>query len=360
MRHTQSTSVGPRGPRSSSSLDGALFTLRALAHANAPDAVQQFDARLIDIADTLPPHARGAVKPFVVRTGKRIRPHLVMTVSALSSADTQSVASFALAVELVHLASLFHDDIVDHARVRRSQPTIAAVLGPSAAVLAGAWLFHTAVALVQQIRLPHARRQQRLRECLARTAVTIALGQLEETVKLHKPLSEREYLRIISRKTGRLFQASCEGAGMVAGIPIGPLSRFGRNLGLLYQIVDDLRDIVCTEAELGKPPGSDLRAGLFTLPVIYACEASAESAERMQALVGRAAPVKVDTAAVIAALNDARAFERVLERARVFAGRASSAIREYGSGEIVSGLEAVAFGLLEHTESIVRRAEVQA
>lgn len=200
--------------------------------------------------------------------GKRVRPMLVFCASARRPADRDALVSAATAVELVHMATLVHDDLIDGATLRRGRPTVARARGADVAVRVGDFLFARAFAELTRVGSPAAV------QALADAALDLSRGEMAQQVAAFDlALSEEAYLDRCRRKTGALFAVACRLGGLVSGA--GPeaqarLAAFGENVGLAFQIFDDILDLCGSPAATGKRRGADLRGGTVTLPVILA------------------------------------------------------------------------------------------
>jgi geranylgeranyl pyrophosphate synthase len=205
-------------------------------------------------------------------SGKRLRPALALLIARVGArADGEAMDHMALGVELLHTASLVHDDIVDDSDTRRGSATLYARVGNALAVLVGDYLFS------QAARECVATGNLEVVRLFAETLGAMARGQIDEAhnqLKGHhawETLSRDEYFHTIAGKTASLFVLACQGTGLLAALDahqVAALRDFGNNLGLAFQVVDDILDFTSTEQELGKPVGSDLRQGTITLPVI--------------------------------------------------------------------------------------------
>lgn len=198
--------------------------------------------------------------------GKRMRPAMLLLSAHLLDRDSDEEVTYAAVVELIHTATLIHDDIIDHATLRRGQATVNSLWGNSLTVLLGDWLYTTAM----RMALKHDNLEVVRTLCEATLKMTegelLALQRLGAT-----DLGVDEYLEIIGRKTAHLFAAACFIPSLLR--PRRPeagevLERYGRALGTCFQLVDDLLDFTASEVELGKPVLSDLREGKLTLPLI--------------------------------------------------------------------------------------------
>jgi len=206
--------------------------------------------------------------------GKRVRAALALLTAQLGRYDLDRVVHSAAAVELIHAASLVHDDLVDEAERRRGTVTVHTRWDGDVALMVGDYLF--ALAAAEMALAPDAR----IIEYFSRGVMTICEGELSPVMDV-APLEQanEQYLYKIGCKTAALFEAACK-AGMVCGggtqEQVDALGRFGYDLGLAFQIVDDVLDYTADEATLGKPAGNDLREGTITLPLIYAVAAGAD------------------------------------------------------------------------------------
>jgi octaprenyl-diphosphate synthase len=213
------------------------------------------------------PEIRDMADYCIDTSGKRIRPALVF-LSGWSGgeAPSESVVRVAAVVELVHLATLVHDDIMDEADLRRSRRTASRQYGPEAAVLLGDALFAHALHLASQFPTPevcHAVSDSTRKVCAGEIVQTLRRGTID--------ITREDYFRVIDLKTAELFRISCFLGAKLGGFPpafVEAVSRFGRHLGIAYQIYDDLADFFGMEKRIGKTLGTDLQSGKVTLPLL--------------------------------------------------------------------------------------------
>jgi heptaprenyl diphosphate synthase len=215
--------------------------------------------------------------------GKRLRPTLTLCAAyAAVGADAAADAAItgAAAVELVHLGSLYHDDVIDEAETRRGVPSVNARWSNIVAILSGDFLLAQASSLAASLGADVA-------GLLADTIGELCRGQVLELQYLFDADRDSEsYFSSIEGKTASLMATACRIGGMVSNVPaetLDALTEFGTHLGMCFQIVDDVLDVTRSVAELGKPAGNDVHEGVYTLPVIYALESSSELRE----LLGR-------------------------------------------------------------------------
>lgn len=219
-------------------------------------------------------HHLGSDVPFIQMAGdyiaqgggKRVRPALLLLAARLLGHDGDEEVTYAAVVEFIHTATLIHDDIIDHASLRRGQTTLNHLWGNNLTVLLGDWIYTKAM----QMALSHGQIEVIQRLCNATLKMTE--GELLAYQRLGAPdLTIEEYFQIIDRKTAHLFAAACSIPSLIP--PQRPeagqvLARYGRALGICFQLVDDLLDFTARESELGKPVLSDLKEGKLTLPLI--------------------------------------------------------------------------------------------
>jgi len=199
--------------------------------------------------------------------GKRIRPIFVILASKFGTYSLENVAKVAVSLELVHMASLVHDDVIDDSDIRRGLETVKARWDNRIAMYTGDFIFSRALTSIGEIEIPA------VHQLLAATMLEICKGEIIQIDHQRKTdQTIRDYLRRIKRKTALLLSSSCELGALISGadpIIVRKLRRFGYFAGMAFQIVDDILDITSTDKELGKPAGSDLLNGHLTLPVLY-------------------------------------------------------------------------------------------
>lgn len=202
--------------------------------------------------------------------GKRIRPVFVLLGAKFGNYDISRIKNVAVALELIHMASLVHDDVIDDSDLRRGRPTIQTIWDNRIAMYTGDFIFAKSLELVTKIENPLAHK------ILANTLVQLSIGEIEQIKDKYRfDQSLRDYLLRIKRKTALLIAASCQLGAIAANVDESihnKLYRFGYYVGMSYQITDDVLDFVGTEKQLGKPAGGDLLQGNITLPVLYAME----------------------------------------------------------------------------------------
>ena len=207
------------------------------------------------------------------RAGKRMRPMLIMLMARNYGSVTQATLHAAVGLELLHTASLVHDDVVDESRERRGQASVNAVYGNKVAVLVGDYILSTALL---HVSMTH---NELIVRYLAELGRTLSDGEILQLTSIgDSEISEETYYQIISRKTAALFEACCAIGAISAGVPesrVGEAKRFGKTMGVIFQIRDDIFDYY-DSPEIGKPTGNDMAEGKLTLPVIYALRSTGD------------------------------------------------------------------------------------
>jgi len=261
------------------------------------------------------------VSRYVLRKkGKRLRPALVLLTSRLFSPGSEESVFLASLVELIHTASLIHDDIVDNAGVRRGKESVHAKWGPNITVLLGDYLY------IKSIGLSLQSRHDRVIRLLADVSARLIEGELDEYALSGDPrVTEEQYLNIVENKTAVLFAACCR-IGAVLGLASPEeeeaVASFGLNLGTTFQIVDDLLDFTGDPAALGKPVLTDIAEGRVTLPLIHALRTGDRARRRrLEALIGRKDAPAAEWKGLLADLESCGAFEYAGRKARACAER---------------------------------------
>jgi geranylgeranyl pyrophosphate synthase len=299
----------------------------SLKHILAP---VENDVALID--DTLRslttldyPLIRQGVEAIIAAGGKRLRPAILFFSASFHKYDLDRLVPMAAAIELLHTASLVHDDTIDNSLVRRGLPTLNSIMDEGTTVLVGDFLFARSAVLSTMGGVLRATR------IFAESLVTISEGEIEQKFSTHHMTSsvEQYYKRIYS-KTAVLFAAAGEIGAVLSEAPedeVQRLRHYARQLGMAFQIVDDILDIHSTTEQLGKPIGGDLRQGTITLPTMFYLEtADAQSREEVRRVIegtDRSDPLIDRT---IRKINDSDALVRANDVARRFIEEAKASL----------------------------------
>jgi octaprenyl-diphosphate synthase len=267
--------------------------------------------------------------------GKLFRPTLLLLSSDVRGASESRAVTLGAVVELVHLATLVHDDAVDHSVLRRGLPTVNALWTHQVAIIMGDYLYSRAVTELAQLGDLEAVR------VLARAANEMSMGEMRQLTSYDAlDFSERDYFQLIAAKTASLMSAACE-LGALAGAPAerAALARFGHQLGMAFQIADDLLDYTGSEAVTGKPSGHDLRERKVTLPLVGALPRASESEVReIRSFFTRLDPSDEEIARIVEIVDARGGLHYARERAAEYAERAEEALADVGSGPAVDAL----------------------
>ena len=271
--------------------------------------------------------------------GKRIRPALLLLSAKLFPHDERSAVKLGAVVEVIHTATLVHDDIIDEAKTRRGRPAANTRWGNSKCVLAGDWLY------MQAFKIAVEERNFRILDVLIDLTQQMVEGELLQTEKLGKCIALDEHLDLIFRKTACLFSASTR-LGAILGKSTeeheSRLSEYGRNLGLAFQVVDDVLDLTASEEVLGKPVASDLREGKVTMAVIHALERCTPAERRqVEAVLEERAFITVQHGQILEMLNRYGSIQYAHAEAAKHAEAARQAICSFPDSEIKRALLAI-------------------
>lgn len=202
--------------------------------------------------------------------GKRIRPVFVLLAGEFGNYQLETMKRVAVPLELIHMASLVHDDVIDDANTRRGQLTVRSKWDNRVAMFTGDYIFAKALGVITQIHKPA------VHQIMSKAIVEMSIGEMEQIrFFFQSDQSIRDYLLRIRRKTALLIAISCQLGAMAADAPewiSNKLYSFGYNAGMAFQIRDDILDLIGTEKQIGKPPGSDVKQGNITLPVLFAMQ----------------------------------------------------------------------------------------
>ncbi len=256
------------------------------------------------------PVVEQAIDQLLSSGGKRIRPTLVILAGGLLEADRERTITLAGAAELLHTATLVHDDLIDGSILRRGFPTLNSQMEDGATVLIGDYVFARAAHLAAETEsVPLIKK-------FAATLAIIVNGELNQLFGSTSGDLRRDYFDRVYAKTGSLFELAAESPALIAGSSpdiVRTMKEFGRQLGVAFQIVDDILDFTGNTDQVGKPVGGDLRQGLITLPTIYHLEANPDDTSQIDAL--------------IAGTLDSQEAEQLIERIR-HSGAVDAAFQE--------------------------------
>ena len=304
---------------------------------SVPLLMERVERRMASVASGHAPALAGHADATITAGGKRLRPLLVCLAAGVPPPETDALVHAAVAVELVHGATLVHDDVLDGSALRRGRPTVVAAGGRQMATATGDLLFSRAFAELALGRSAEAVR------VLSRACSELALGELmQRTDAWRADVTVERYLERCRLKTAVLFRASCELGALEGGAPLRPLATFGERIGLAFQILDDVLDVSGSPERTGKPRGADLLDGTITLPLI---EARARD-RSLKTLDVRSVRTAADASAICELIVATGAPELAKERALGLVEQAKECLPELPDRQS-SALELVADGVVE-------------
>ena len=268
--------------------------------------------------------------------GKRIRPALLLLSAKLFDYQGRGAVRLGAVVEIIHTATLVHDDIIDEARTRRGRPAANTQWGNSKCVLAGDWLY------MQAFKIALQERNFRILDALIELTQQMVEGELLQMEKLGKLITLDEYFDLIFRKTACLFSVCMRLGAILGGATAeqeGALAKYGHDLGMAFQIVDDVLDLTASEDILGKPVASDLREGKVTMAVIHALErCTLQERSKIETILRDRAFNGVTHAQILEILQRYGSLEAATSRAAHYAESARKSICTFPDSEIKRAL----------------------
>jgi geranylgeranyl pyrophosphate synthase len=256
--------------------------------------------------------------------GKRIRPAVALLAGGMVGADIDRLITLAAAIELLHTATLVHDDLIDGALFRRGNPTLNAQWSPAATILTGDYIFARAAQLAAEtdsVEVMHL---------FAETLATIVNGEITQLFGSRYDVRRQEYFARIYAKTASMFVLATTSAAILGNTSErikGILHSFGYEIGMAFQIVDDILDFVGEQSEVGKPIANDLRQGLITLPTIHYLELHPDDQDAAF-LLGKNAFDEARLTRLVSAILDSGAIQKAMEEAEQFVHRGLDALAE--------------------------------
>jgi heptaprenyl diphosphate synthase len=313
------------------------------------DCLVAVEATLAEAARSVDPLLDHVAHHLIDAGGKRFRPMLVALAAQFGDPTRPDVARAGVVVELTHLATLYHDDVMDEAQVRRGVPSVNSRWGNSIAILAGDHLFARAADLLADLGVDAVRLQ-------AQTFSRLVRGQIAETAGPRGEDPIAHHLFVLAEKTGSLIGTSARFGAMFAGAPpatVEALAEYGEVVGMAFQLSDDLIDIASESEQSGKTPGTDLREGVPTLPVLYALAAEDDGDPgnaRLRELLSQG-PITDDAelAEALDLLRESAAMKRARETVRGYADRARHALDGLPDGPARRALAALADVVADRT-----------
>ncbi len=284
------------------------------------------------------PDLRAAVQHLLSAGGKRIRPVVGLLVGQMLGAPHEKLVTLAAAVEMLHTATLVHDDLIDGALLRRGMPTLNARWSPAATILTGDFMFARAAKLAADTE------NTPLMKLFAETLAVIVNGELTQLFASRGVISRENYSKRIYAKTASLFEMTTRAAAMVSPADeatVEAMRQYGYNLGMAFQIVDDILDFTGEQETVGKPVGSDLLQGLVTLPAIYYAEMHPNDPDVL-CLTGGCYTEQERMERLVQSIQKSNATSRSMKEAEVFTAKALDILKTMPAGVERQALEELA------------------
>ncbi len=290
------------------------------------------------------PDLQTALNHLLDSGGKRIRPTITLLVGGGIGADLEKTIVLAAAVELLHTATLVHDDVIDGALLRRGTPTLNARWSPGATILTGDFIFAQAAKLAAETE------SLEIINLVADTLSIVVNGEITQMFKSRGLASREDYFKRIYAKTASMFGLAAEAPLYLCDVSdelIGAIRRFGYEVGMAFQIVDDILDFTGEQEDIGKPVANDLRQGLITLPALYYFEENPKDIY-VQAILGGESLREEEIRNLVSSIQKSGAIAKALEEANAYSKRGLEAL-----GGMPEGVEKIA--LIDLANFIVNR-----
>ena len=302
-------------------------------------SIQEVEELMRSQARDRHPELQAALDHLIVAGGKRVRPTLVLLIGNMLGADHDRLIKTAAAVELLHTATLVHDDLIDGALLRRGNPTLNSHWSPAATVLTGDFIFARAAKLAADTDcLP-------LMKLFAETLAIIVNGELTQLFSSRGLANREDYYDRIYAKTASLFEMSARAAAMISPVDLANVEKmrqFGRNVGMAFQILDDILYFTGEQEAVGKPVGSDLLQGLVTLPTLYYIEKFSQDANVEVLLKGNFAGEPKAMVNLVQSIRSSDCIDLALNDARLLVEEAIQILMFMPAGEERRALEELA------------------
>ncbi len=302
-------------------MDSTVDTLQ-----NIQIELDRVDELMMAQAEEYHPDLKKAVSVILSSGGKRIRPRIILLIGNMLNANQDLQVKLATAIEMLHTASLVHDDLIDGSLLRRGIPTLNSRWSPAATVLTGDFLFASASDMASKTNSVEVMR------LIARCLMTIVNGEIDQLFSSRCIANVDDYYRRIYAKTASLFETSTHCAAVLSNVTsqhLESLRKFGYELGMAFQIVDDILDYTGDESTVGKPVGGDLRQGLITLPMLYYMESNPDDPSIANLNAGNCIQGEDEIQRLVAATANSVAISRAYEAAAIFAQKAEANLTEF-------------------------------
>ncbi len=287
--------------------------------------IEAVEKLMVTQADDYNGDLKSAITLLLSSGGKRIRPRVILLLGNILKANEDTLITLASAIELLHTATLVHDDLIDGALLRRGVPTLNSKWSSAATVLTGDFIFASAAYLAAKTN------SIEVMKVFSTTLMTIVNGEVNQLFNSRCNVNKADYYQRIYAKTASLFETATHTTSIIS--PVSELDRdrmrrFGYELGMAFQIVDDVLDYSGEQSVVGKPVGGDLKQGLVTLPLLYFIDSNPQNEGVIELLQGNCIKKDETIDNLILAINSSSAIEQSLNEAELFAKRALDLIAD--------------------------------
>ena len=285
--------------------------------------IHQVEERMRSQSDGHHPELNSALQHLLASGGKRIRPAITLLTGGMLGADKDRLITLAASIELLHTATLVHDDLIDGSLFRRGMPTLNARWSPAATVLTGDYIFARAANLAAETNSVPVMR------LFAENLATIVNGEITQLFANHNLVSREDYFRRIYAKTASLFETAATSAALISSVDKSiteKVRNFGYQIGMAFQIIDDVLDFTGEQATVGKPLASDLRQGLVTLPALYYVETYPEDQD-MKTILESSICDEECMARLLTSIRQSGAIQQALNIARQYIDRGLDSLK---------------------------------
>lgn len=307
----------------------------------------QVEAGLRDALQDASPQTREVMLHLAESGGKRVRPMLSLLSAQYFSKDPRPAVPVGIASEMIHMATLVHDDVIDRAETRRGRKTVNQIWGNHVSVLAGdALLAKALVILVDETSSEVVR-------IMSDMIYRMCEGEIAQHASLHDMYQDDDdYFDRIEKKTALFFAACCQAGALMGGAEpeqAGAMWAYGRHLGMAFQVVDDLLDVSADAEVVGKPVGNDLRSGVLTLPILHLLRSQGYQGEAASLVAKGADMTPADIDRVLKLVRENGAVDYAFQVAQSFVDQAKAALKELPDNETRTLLHQIADGVLTRT-----------
>lgn len=306
------------------------------------EGIRLVEQRMVAQADHHHPELQAALNHLVISGGKRVRPAVTLLTGEMLGGDQEHLITLAAAIEMLHTATLVHDDLIDGSLLRRGIPTLNAQWSPGATVLTGDFIFAVAARLAAETDSVAVMR------LFAETLAVIVNGEITQMFRSRGLASREDYYKRIYAKTASMFELATGAAGLLSpvdGRVINAMRRYGYEIGMAFQIVDDVLDFTGEQATVGKPVASDLRQGLITLPALCFLEKYPDSSDMQAVLEGSWNDGRLNR--LVSDIRSSGAIQQSLNEAKGFVERGVSYLIGMPDNRARQALEEIAYYIVD-------------